>query len=485
MHLSYIGHQWTGGSGDLFDVIAPYSGERLTSVASNDAVEVDLAVRAAATALPGWTTTPLHQRESILLKYAELIDANASSIAESIAREVGKPYWESATEVKTLAAKIPISIRSYAERCPTSRNGDSHTRFKPHGVMAVFGPFNFPCHLPNGHMVPALLAGNTVVFKPSEKAPMSATWIVRLLLEAGLPSAAIQLVQGQKSTGEALANHPRIDGLAFTGSVETGEYLQRSFASNPGKILALELGGNNPLVVWDTKDVDATAITILQSAFITAGQRCTCARRLILSKDESSDAVLNLLKEKTSQIRVGSPFDEPAPFCGPVISSETATQLLKVQERMVSQGGSIVSPLRLLKPNTGLLQPGIIDVTRIKDRGDHEFFGPLLQVIRVSTFEEAIGEANRTRFGLVSGLLSDDAALYLKFYTEARAGLINWNYPLPGASSAAPFGGIGRSGNFRPSGFFAADYCSYPVSSMEKPTLEFPESLLPGLWASE
>ncbi len=465
-----------------FRIVSPYSGETNTSVAANTKEEVNKAVETASKATLQWANTSSEKRETILKQYAELVRSNADQIAKCISDEVGKPAWEAATEVTTMAGKIQLSIDAYHQRCSAFGNGDARTRFKAHGVMAVFGPFNFPCHLPNGHIIPALLAGNTVVFKPSEKTPRSSSWIVQLLLEAGLPEGTIQLVQGLKETGEAVANHARIDALAFTGSAQTGEFLGKTFAENPGKMLALELGGNNPLVVWGKNDLNAAALTILQSAFITAGQRCTCARRLIIGKDGASDQILKLVCEKAATLRVGPPDCSPPPFCGPVINEEVALQLLKAQEQLVSQGAQILAPLKQLKPGTGLLQPGILDVTDVKKREDSEFFGPLLQVIRVDSFEEAIEEANNTRFGLVSGLLSNEEDLYREFYSKARAGLINWNYPLPGASGAAPFGGIGRSGNLRPSGFFAADYCSYPVASMEKSTLSFPETPLPGLW---
>jgi len=480
--LSYIGNQWTHGQAAPFPVVCPYTGVPITQVAGNTAAEVDRAVNTASRCVESWSSTPLETRKQLLLRYAELVRQHETDIARSISLEVGKPAWEAATEVKTMAGKVQLSINAYHQRCADFGSGEARTRFRPHGVMAVLGPFNFPCHLPNGHIVPALLAGNTVVLKASEKTPASSAWIVRLLLQAGLPEGVIQLIQGLRETGEALVNHPLIDGLAFTGSVETGEYLGKVFAQNPGKIIALELGGNNPLVAWDTHDPEAAAITILQSAFITAGQRCTCARRLILPTGRDSETLLELLSEKTAGIRVDVPDAEPAAFCGPVISTQSADALLAAQQSLLQKGATAWSLLERLRPHTGLLQPGILEVTNISDRQDREYFGPLLQVIRVPTFEQAIAEANHTRFGLAAGLLSDNEALYQQFYRQSRAGLINWNYPLPGASGAAPFGGIGRSGNFRPSGFFAADYCAYPVASMESPTLCFPEKPLPGLW---
>ncbi len=479
--LSFLSDQWTRGSGERISVVSPYDGMEQCQFRANTAEEIELAVQSAAMALPSWSGQSLEQRTKLLETYAELIRQHAESIAQTLSQEVGKPHWEALTEVNAMVGKVALSVQAHSQRCAVSTRGNAHTRFKPHGVMAVLGPYNFPCHLPNGHIVPALLAGNTVVFKPSEFTPRSSAWIPRLLLEAGLPAGAIQLVQGSRATGEALVRHQRIDGLAFTGSVTTGESIARQVAATPGKIVALELGGNNPLVLWDVKDLHAAVLTILQSAFVTAGQRCTCARRLILSHADAKRLRPELV-QRCARIRVGAPHEKPEPFCGPVIRPAVARELLAAQEALVRQGAEPWHELRLLRPDTGLLQPGILDVTAVSTREDREFFGPLLQVIRVDSFEAALEEANRTQFGLAAGLLSDDSECFEQFYRDIRAGVVNWNVPLPGASGAAPFGGIARSGNFRPSGFFAADYCSYPVASMEEPTLQMPETPLPGLW---
>ena len=228
-----------------------------------------------------------------------------------------------------MVGKIDLSAKAYEERTgvvakPAPAGSEAWLRHRPHGVVAVFGPYNFPGHLPNGHIVPALLAGNTVVFKPSELTPMVAELTIKCWLAAGLPAGVINLVQGAKETGIALANHQDIDGLFFTGSSATGNLLHQQYAGRPDKILALEMGGNNPLVVGDVADRRAAIHEIVQSAYISAGQRCTCARRLYLPADEQGDALLADLTSAVSKIRVGAYDAQPQPFMGALISPQAA-----------------------------------------------------------------------------------------------------------------------------------------------------------------
>jgi succinylglutamic semialdehyde dehydrogenase len=349
-------------------------------------------------------------------------------------------------------------------------------------VVAVFGPYNFPGHLPNGHIVPALIAGNTVVFKPSELTPAVAAKMIGLWASIGLPKGVLNLVQGEVETGKALASHPQLDGLFFTGSSTTGKRLHEQFAGHPGKILALEMGGNNPLIVADVKDIDATVHDIVQSAFISAGQRCTCARRLFVPNTPHGDAIVERLIEVTKNIHVGHYDAQPQPFMGSMISQRAATQMLAVQAELISQGAKPLLEMLHLDLSSGLISPGILDVTPMLNKlADDEHFGPLLKVIRYDDFGTAIAEANNTRFGLSAGLLSDDADQYETFYRLIRAGIVNWNRPITGASGAAPFGGIGESGNHRASAFYAADYCAYPVASVELEEGLLPETFSPGL----
>jgi succinylglutamic semialdehyde dehydrogenase len=433
--------------------------------------DVDAAVDRARRAWPAWAALPLATRIELIRRFANEVRKEQEAFAELIARETGKPLWESRTEVEAVIAKVEISIRAYAERTgqrklDSALQGTAALRHKPHGVMAVLGPYNFPAHLPNGHIVPALIAGNAVILKPSEKTPAVGEFLMKLFSQAGIDAALVQVIIGGPDEGKALVAHPGVDGVLFTGSAQAGIAINRKLAANPGKIVALEMGGNNPIVVWDTPKIGDAAVLIVQSAFTTAGQRCTAARRLIV-KSDLYDPVIEEVKRLTDRIIIGAPFDDPAPFMGPVIDSDAADQLTESFLYLLSNGGKAISHMRRPKGDLPFVTPGIIDITAMAERPDVELFGPLLQVIKVDSFDEAIAEANNTRFGLSASLIGGDPQDYSRFWANIRAGIVNWNRPTNGASSAAPFGGIGLSGNHRAAAFYAADYCAYPVASTE------------------
>lgn len=468
-----------------FHTINPATGKINWEGTSASAEEINEAVIQARDAMYHWANLPLEKRAERLQGYASLLKDNQTRFAETISQSTGKPLWEAKTEVSAMVQKVPISIQAYQERCASkSQKLNSQTlltAFRPHGVVAVFGPYNFPGHLPNGHIIPALLAGNTVLFKPSELTPAVGDLLVYYLHQAGIPKNVVQVLHGGPSVGKMLSVHPDIDGIFFTGSAATGNFLNSVFATNPGKILALEMGGNNPLVISSMADIKASAYLTIQSAFLTSGQRCSCARRLILIDNPSNTVYLNTLLQMTRSIQVGPYTDDPEPFMGPVISMAAAKHLLDAQARLEEHGANLLLPLRLLQPELPFLTPGILDVTAVKVRPDVEYFGPMLQLIRVANLSDAIEEANRTCYGLTAGLFSTNADEWAEFFMKTRAGVINWNTPLTGASSLAPFGGIGQSGNHRPSAYLAADYCSYPIASLQNSQLSIPSTLTPGI----
>jgi succinylglutamic semialdehyde dehydrogenase len=458
----------------LSDLIStdPCTGEIVWQGSSDDPAA---AVDAARAAFPGWARTPLDDRIAIARAFQAVVRDRAEPFARLISRETGKPLWETRTEAASVIAKVDISITAQAERAG-SRSGEiagvrQVVRHKPHGVLAVLGPYNFPAHLPNGHIVPALLAGNTIVFKPSEHTPAVGAFMVDCWAAAGLLKGVLNVVQGAGETGRALAGDPQIDGLLFTGSPGTGAALARQFAETPWKILALEMGGNNPLLVWDLPpaQLDAAAALIVQSAYLSAGQRCTCARRLIVGP--GAEPLVERVMSLIDRIIVGAPFDEPQPFMGPVIDVAAALHLQQGFAGLIGRGAEVLRPLAR-RDERPMLTPGLIDVTGVFDRADTEFFGPLLQLIRVADFGAAMAEANGTRFGLSAGLIGGDAQLYERFWTASRAGVVNWNRPTNGAASNAPFGGVGMSGNHRPSAYYAADYVAWPVASLEADSAE-------------
>ena len=481
----FIDGKWIEGIGAPFPSHDPATGEAIWEGTAAGKPDVELAVAAARKAAESWADLPIQQRIYFLQHFAEQLKSHRAELAETIAQETGKPRWESLGEVDSMIGKVPASIDALNQRRrpveTETAGGIAATRFKPHGVVAVFGPFNFPGHLPNAHIVPALLAGNTVIFKPSEQTPLVAQKTVELWEAADLPAGVLNLVQGGRDTGAALAAHPGIDGLFFTGSAGVGKALSRQFADHPEKILALEMGGNNPLIVHEASDLTAAAYLTIQSAFLTAGQRCTCARRLIVPIGTAGDAFIAQLAEMTQRVRVGRYSDDPEPFMGPVISADAAQRVLAAQAAFGEQGGKAILESKLLGSSRAMLSPGLMDVTAITNRPDVEIFGPFLQIIRVPDFAAALAEANNTAFGLAAGLLSDSRELYELFFRKIRAGVVNWNRQTTGASGLLPFGGVGQSGNHRPSGFYAADYCSYPIASLENATLSMPSQMTPGI----
>ena len=446
----------------------PATGEQIWSGEVGDAAAEVATARAA---WPAWAAHSVAYRIEAVRRFANVVRGREADFAELISRETGKPLWEAKTEVGAVVNKVQISIDAYAERTPQRKleaalGNKVAVRHKPHGVLAVLGPYNFPAHLPNGHIVPALIAGNAIVFKPSEKTPAVGALLVQCLHEAGVPEGVVRLLIGGPEQGKALAAQPGIDGLLFTGSARAGMSLHRQFADTPHKILALELGGNNPIVVWQPKDVGAAAAIVAQSAYLSAGQRCTAARRLIV-EDGAEAELLGEIQALIDRMIVDQPFADPQPFMGPVIDLPSADQVQEQWLNLMMKGGKPLKRLDRPFEERPYLTPALIDVTEVKDRPDDEIFGPVLQVVRVKDFDAAIDEANNTRFGLAASLLGGTPEMYDKFWANVRAGVINWNKPTNGAPSNAPFGGIGLSGNHRPSAFYAADYCAYPVTSSE------------------
>lgn len=486
---NYIDGAWLAGSGRELATIDPSTGRQTWTSNESTGEDVARAVQAARAAFESWALTPLDERIAVCTRFRDLLKEHSEELATTIAEEVGKPLWEARTEVTTMANKIDISVQSYGSRTGETAgkvaDGNAVLRHRPHGVFAVYGPYNFPGHLPNGHIVPALIAGNTVVFKPSEYAPRTAVKTVQLWEQAGLPKGVLNLVNGGRETGMALGQQPDIDGILFTGSSQTGTALHKQFGGQPGKMLALEMGGNNPLVVWDipqdAKALDAAVHHTVMSAFISAGQRCTCARRLVIQDTPQAQAFLDRLVEVAAKLQVGASNADPQPFMGPVVSSAVAARLVQAQADMAARGGKVLLQMTQPDPNAGFVTAGIVDTTDAKDIPDEEWFGPLLQVIRVKDFDQALRVANATEFGLAAALLSPSEDLWKRFAVRARAGIVNWNRPTTGAASSAPFGGVGKSGNHRPSAYYAADYCAYPVASIETAELELPAKLSPGL----
>ncbi|MFC3173803.1 succinylglutamate-semialdehyde dehydrogenase [Novosphingobium bradum] len=462
--------------------IAPASGEELWRGPPGD---VDDCLERARRAWPSWAAQSLANRIELTRRFANEVRKEAEALAELVARETGQPLWLARGEVDGVIERVELAVRGYAERSAQRRldnalQGTSALRHKPHGVVVVLGPASSPLAVPASHLIPALIAGNAVILKPSEKVPASAEVLVRCLHRAGVPANAVQVCPGGPDTGLALALHEGVDAVLFTGSSHNGIALNRKLAATPNKLVALEMGGNNAIVAWDTPKLADAAALIVQSAFTWSGQSCANARRLIV-RDSLFDDLVGEVKRLADRLIVGGPLDDPAPFMGPVIDNATAEGLTESFVYLLSNGGRPIKHMVRTVPGRPFLSPAIIETTGMAERPDVELLGPLLQVIRVPDFDTAIAEANATRYGLVSALIGGSPQDYNRFWANVRTGVVNWNRPTTAVAPGAPFGGTGLSGNHRPGGFYAADFCAYPVASAE---LEQPRATI-GLGLAE
>ncbi len=434
--------------------------------------DVNAEVEIARTAWVSWAAQSFSARVESLRRFTNVVRSKSDTLVDGIARETGKPVWDARNEVEAVVNRVEIAIMAYMERSAQRRiegamGARSALRHKPHGVLAVLGPHSMPADVPAAHIIPALLAGNAVVFKPSEKTPATGKLLVDCFHAAGIPTGLVRLVIGGPEQGREMAAHPDINGLLFTGSARNGILLNRQFADTPNKIIALEMGGNNPIIVWNAPDLHAAAVVVVQSAFLSAGQRCTAARRLIVQDGKHEPLVAEIIK-LMNRLIVGEPHDMPAPFMGPVIDNEAADGLQDAFLNLMMKGGRPLRHLDRPIENRPFLSPALIDVTDSSERVDSEMFGPILQMIRVPDFDAAVAEANNTRFGLSASLIGGSPQLYDQFWANTRAGLVNWNRPTNGPPVNAPLGGVGLSGNHRPSASYASDYCAYPVVSNEE-----------------
>ncbi len=446
---------------------------------------VDRAVGAARKALPEWSSWLLDRRVGVLRRYQELAKERAGEIAELICDETGKALWDCKAEAGLLAGKVDITLATGSDTGMSRVSGygfgmtdtkDASCWFRPHGVMTVVGPFNFPAHLPNGHIVPALAMGNTVVFKPSDKTPATGQALAELFQEAleveGAPAGTFNLVQGAVETSKALVAHPDADGVLFTGSWPVGRAILEANLDHPGKMVALEMGGNNAAIVMDDADLHQAVAECVRCAFITTGQRCTCTRRLIVH-EKVADKVIAAVCKAASLLVVDDPRAETV-FMGPIVAKESRDAVFAFQERLAMSGGEVLVESSGVPGREGwYLTPSVVKVGGFSidadDCGcDEEVFGPLLRISVVSSLDEAIEQANATKYGLAASIFTKDAASIERFKREARAGCVNVNCGTAGASSKLPFGGLGWSGNHRPAGSFSLDYCAYPVAGMSE-----------------
>lgn len=450
---------------------------------------VDKAVEAARSAYKIWSHTSMDERKEMLLKLQKVFKARGDEMAELISRETGKPLWEAKTESAALAAKIDVTISHslkhiQGEVLKDALPGvDGVVRFKPRGVFAVLGPFNFPAHLPNGHIIPALLTGNTIVYKPSEKTPAVGQLYAEMIHEAGFPKGVFNLLQGRVETGKRLTTHEGVDGILFTGSYEVGLKIKQDTINHFWKILALEMGGKNATIVWEDANIEKALYESLIGSFLTSGQRCSCTSRLILHS-KIYDQFLERFYKNAKKIKIGHWRDQV--FMGPLISADSVEKYIRFQEIAKREDAESIMRGKVLDlPFKGhYVTPSINAVKEFDPKSVYqksEIFGPNVSVYKVDDFDQALEINNSTGFGLVMALFTKDRALYEKSILESKVGLVNWNRTTNGASSKLPFGGMGKSGNDRPSGDLAIQYCTVPVASLEDRVDELPSTMMPGM----
>ncbi|MEO1658887.1 MAG: succinylglutamate-semialdehyde dehydrogenase [Pseudomonadota bacterium] len=468
--LQLVDGEWRQGSGPLLVSTSPVDESELARGHAAGSEDVADAVRAAKNATAAWRKTSFEERRALVERFAAIAAERKEEMASLISQEAGKAKWDALTEAGAIAGKAGLALSSYDERTPTREKEQGALKLrithKPHGVMVVIGPFNFPGHLPNGQIIPSLVAGNTVVFKPSEQTPAVGTLMARWWKEAGAPAGVINVVHGDRQVAEGLIKSPGIAGVLFTGGINAGRAIHETMAGRPEVIVALELGGNNPIVAWDIENVDDAAQIVIRSAYITTGQRCTCARRLIVEDGPNGQKLIDAVQALIPRLRVGPPEAEPEPFMGPLVSATSAERALSAQAKLIEDGAKPLTEMAQADAGAAYVTPGLLDVTDMPNDPDEEIFAPLLKVIRVKSFDEAIERANDTQFGLAASLLSDSEELWQRFDAEIVAGIVNWNRQTTGASGSMPFGGPGLSGNHRPAGSYAADFCAWPMASM-------------------
>ena len=456
--------------------------DEIGAFAVADESAVARAVARARAAFPAWRDAGLASREKVLRRFAAIVKSRSEELSRLLAREVGKALWDARSEAALLPAKVDVTLSEGMRIvAPIEVGADARAAFNPRGVLAVLGPFNFPAHLPNGHIVPALAMGNTVVWKPSELAPAVAHWVEGAWREAGLPPGILEVVHGPAKTGQLLALHPDLDAILFTGSWAVGHKLASQVLDQPWKLVALELGGKNAIVVLRDADLQLAVSEAAVSICATTGQRCSSASRIFV-ETPVFDAFTERLARVLRGVRVGPPL-EPGVFMGPLVSHAAHAKVLGYRALAKEAGGERLVDVEPTLPSP-FIGPGLVRFTNT--RQDHayqrdEIFGPEVALYPVESLEHAIAAVNDCDFGLVASIMTADRAQFLSSRGRVHTGLLNWNRGTIGASGRLPFGGTKRSGNDRPAGILSALYCSVPQAYLEHTGGFDPAALPPGM----
>ncbi len=442
---------------------------------------VERVVASAVLGFKNWKITKTEERISYLKKYKDQVLQRKDEIAIAIALETGKPLWEAQTEVSSIASKVDVTISDslprIADKSIEKILPDTHGYIyhRPLGPCLIVGPFNFPCHLANGQIVAALIAGNSVIFKPSEKTCYSAQLLIECFHNAKFPEGVINFIQGDGETGKRLISEKAIKGIFFTGSKEVGQAILSTTHKDLSKLVALELGGKNSSILCKDANLDYALVEILKASFLTSGQRCT-STAIIPIHESIQDEFISKLHQLAKRIIVDHPIEfDKEPFMGPLIDQLAVDNYLLFMGMAKREGvEEIMRGKQLSKKFRGHYVSPSIHLAKSMDKKSRflmsEIFGPNCTFIPFREIEEAIEIANATEFGLVSSVFTKDPAIFKKCLNEIDAGLINLNRSTVGASSRLPFGGVKNSGNYRPASVATIDSCVYQQASLEVTT---------------
>jgi acyl-CoA reductase-like NAD-dependent aldehyde dehydrogenase/4-aminobutyrate aminotransferase-like enzyme len=446
---------------------------------------VDEAVAAAKAAQPGWSRLSFDERWAHLARFRAAIEAKKEHLADAIVQEIGKIRSEARIEIQTLIGRFDLvagQIKNDLRDGQLAGFPNEALRWHPHGVVAVIGPFNFPLHLCHAHVVPALLLGNTVVMKPSEVAPLAGIRYAEVALEAGLPPGVLNVVHGKAATGAAIVAHPDVHALAFTGSWPVGRRISEAVLDRPELLIALEMGGKNTAIVCEDADVRQAAHELIVGSYLTTGQRCTCTDRVLVHRARAA-ALIDALRPLVASLRFGDPDDASA-FAGPLATEAGRDKLERAMAACEAAGAEV--PVEGRRLPGGFFRSASFHVLprgvhELPGYTDVELFGPDLGLEVVDDDDEAIAVVNASPYGFANSVFTPSDARFDRYYRETRVGILNRNRSTNQASPRLPFGGTGRSGNFRPAGSFAPRNLAIPVAVQSNAPFALP--VLPALRA--
>jgi len=451
--------------GATFESVDPATRDTVVLRAQADLSAVESAANAARRAASTWRRGGLNTRVDALRKVQAKVSDHKERIAAAITAEMGKPLVEARIEAGSIAGKIEGVIGQLAHELPTAHPGaPGEQRFHPLGVVGIIGPFNFPVHLLNTHVIPSLLVGNTIVAKPSEVTPLAGQRYAELFHDAGFPAGVLNVVHGLGPTGAAMVESRGIDGIIFTGSYETGRRIRQATFERPEKKVCLELGGKNPAVVLDDADLEQAVREIVLGALLTAGQRCTATSRVIVTPG-IAEALQTRLVEAFSKVRPGDPKDEMT-FMGPVATEASRQRFLASLGRLRDEGAEVLLESEALDGGA-YVTPSLYRVMGTEPSLHNEHFGPHVDLEVATDEADAIARAAANPYGLSASLFSQRRSALEDFYDAVRVGVLNFNRSTNGASGLLPFGGTGMSGNWMPAGSGAPRLGTFPVAMLQ------------------